>query len=219
MPSGNASKAVPSGNASKAGGAMPGSEPCQMRNEVNQCIMQLVQSSGISPQLLDTLIHIIFTILAVPISILLKLLLERSRKQFWYHYSKACLRIVNKTTSELNKARYLKLSLNCYNNFLKRNTGSQIYDIETVYSKILSNSQLSNNILVDTIIDSFNDRDELKPMRHMLTLLSYWREGAGLVKPSLKTKIKESSDLLIPIVGVVITILSSFFLPRPGSSP
>jgi hypothetical protein len=82
--------------------------------------------------------------------------------------------------------------------------------------KIILHSPLSNNILLDTIRDSFNDRNELKPMKHMLDLLSCWKEGATLVKESLKTKIKESSDLIIPIVGVIITILSSFFLPPPS---
>ena len=72
---------------------------------------------------------------------------------------------------------------------------------------------MSNNILLGTIVDSFHGSDELKPMRHMLALLSCWKEGEGiLVKQSLRTKIKESSDLLIPIVGVIITIISTFFL-------
>jgi hypothetical protein len=75
---------------------------------------------------------------------------------------------------------------------------------------------LSNNILLDTIVDSFNNGDELKPMRHMrdmLALLSCWKEGATLVKQSLRTKIKESSDMLIPIVIVVITVIATFFFP------
>ncbi len=57
---------------------------------------------------------------------------------------------------------------------------------------------LSNNVLLDTIVDSFHNGDEFKPMRHMLALLSNWKEGATLVKESLRTKIRESSDLLIP---------------------
>lgn len=46
---------------------------------------------------------------------------------------------------------------------------------------------------------TFRDRDELKPIRYMVVLLSYWKEGATIVKESLRTRIKESSDLLIPI--------------------
>jgi hypothetical protein len=102
--------------------------------------------------------------------------------------------------------------LNWYNGFVKRITKSGI-DIEIIYSKIVSYSQLSDNILLDTIGDSFHGADELKPMRHMLALLSCWKEGGGvLIKQSLRARIRESSDLLIPIVTIIITILSTFFV-------
>ena len=66
-------------------------------------------------------------------------------------------------------------------------------------------------------MDSFHNGDELKPMRHMLALLSCWKEGrAALTKESLRTKIKVSSDLLIPIVTVIITIVATFFLRAPA---
>jgi len=39
---------------------------------------------------------------------------------------------------------------------------------------------------------------------------------ATLVKESLRTRIKESSDLLIPIVTVIITIITTFFLKAPS---
>ena len=101
-----------------------------------------------------------------------------------------------------------------YNKFVKRVTKNAI-DVETTFSKIVSHSQLSNNILLDTVVDSFHEGDELKPMRHMLALVSCWKEGATLSKESLRTRIKESSDLLIPIVTVIITIITTFFLRAP----
>jgi hypothetical protein len=138
-------------------------------------------------------------------------LLEHARKQFRFYYVEACFEIVNKTRNETDKTEYLIRGLVWYNRFVKRTTKYAI-DIETIYSKIISHSQLSNNVLLDTIVDSFRGGDELNPMRHMLALLSCWKEGAALVKESLRTKIKESSDLLIPIVTVIITIITTFFL-------
>ena len=161
-----------------------------------------------------TLNFVAFIIPAISIFILLKLLLEHARKQFRFYYAEACIEIVNKTGKEADKADYLYLCLDWYNKFVKRVTKSGI-DIQLIYSKIISNSQLSNNILLDTIVESFHDADELNPMRHMLALLSSWKEGATLVKESVRTKIRESSDILIPIVTVIITILSTFFVTRP----
>lgn len=156
----------------------------------------------------------------VLIFILLKLLLEQPRKRFEFYYAKACFEIVMKIKYEPDKAEYLLRGLDWYNKFVKKVTKGSI-DIETIYSKIISHSQLSNNIVLDIISDSFHGGDELNPLRHMLALLSSWKEGdATLVKESLRARIKESSDLLIPIVTVIITILTTFILkppPTPGT--
>lgn len=71
-------------------------------------------------------------------------------------------------------------------------------------------------LLLETIVDSFHDGHELKPMRHMLTLLSCWKEGTTLVKESPRTKINQSTNLLIPIVTVVIAVMTTFFLKGPN---
>lgn len=151
---------------------------------------------------------------AVPILILLKLLLEHARKQFRFYYAKTCFEIIIEKKSESDKAEYLNLGLEWYNKFVKRVTKNTI-DTGTIYTKIISHSQLSNNVLLDTITESFDDGDEFKPLRHMVNLLACWKEGDILVKESLKTKIKESSDLLIPVVTVTITIITTFFLKAP----
>ena len=168
---------------------------------------------------INSLYVIIYVLPAVLIFILLKLLLERVRRQFGFYYSKACFEIITKTEneSETDKTSYLILGLEWYNKFIKRVT-MEGCDIETIFSKVISHAQLrpSDNMLLDTIVESFDEEDKLKPMRHMLTLLSCWKEGGGsLIKQSLRAKIKGSSDLLIPIVTVIITIISTFFLKSP----
>lgn len=165
----------------------------------------------------------LFLLPAVPISILVKFLLEHARKEFRFYYAKACFDIIKDINKEVIEdinneivvTEYLHLGLNWYNKFVKRVT-MEGCDTETIFSKIVSHARLSDNILLNTIVDSFDERDKLKPMRHMLVLLSCWKEGGGtLIKQSLRTKIKESSDLLIPIVTVAITIISTFFLKPP----
>lgn len=163
--------------------------------------------------LIESLYFMVFVFSEVLIFILLKLLLEHARRQFRFYYADACFEIIYEKKSEIEKAGYLSLGLDWYNKFVKRIIKGGI-DIDTIYSRIISHSQLSNNILLDIIMDSFHNGDEFKPMRHMLALLSCWKEGATLIKQSLRTKIRESSDLLIPIVTVVITIITTFFLPR-----
>ena len=195
--------------------AQQSSNVTQQINNTLQQMGNINEQQGLYINTINSLYVIIFALPAVLIFILLKLLLEHARQHFRFYYSQACFEIIKITRSETDKASYTIMGLEWYNKFVKRVTKGGI-DIETIYSKILSLAQLSNNILLDTIVETFHNGDELKPMRHMLILLSYWKEGATLIKESLRTKIKESSDLLIPIVGVIITILSSFFLPKPG---
>lgn len=165
----------------------------------------------------STLLYgLVFLLPAAAFFILVKLMLEHSRKRFRFYYAKTCFEIINEKKREADKTEYLSLGLDWYKKFVKRVTKSEI-DVETIYSKIVSLSPLSNSILLDTIIESFHSGDEMKPMRHMLALLSCWKEGGGtLVKESLRTKIKESSDLLIPITTVIITIIATFFLKAPS---
>jgi len=163
----------------------------------------------------QSLYTIVFLLPTIPVFILLKLLLEHARKQFRFYYAKACFNIINETKDETDNAGYLLLGLEWYNKFVKRATKLYAIDVETIYSKVISHSQLSNNQLLIYIKDLFHAEDEFKPLRHMLTLLSGWKEGDILFKESLRTKIKESSDLLIPIVTVIITIVTTFFLKAP----
>ena len=61
----------------------------------------------------------------------------------------------------------MRLGLEWYNKFLKRNTDLQINDIETIYSKIVSSSELNDNESLTSMTDSFNDGDKFKPLRHI----------------------------------------------------
>ena len=163
-----------------------------------------------------------FMLPVVPIFILLKLLLEHARKQFRFYYAKVCFELINKTESETDKAGFLSWGLDWYNKVVKRATKSYVMNMDAIYSMIMSRSPLNmsrsplnNNQILNSIQDSFHDGDELKPLRYMLSLFSNGKQENVLVKETLASKIKESSGLLIPIVTVIISIISTFFLKKP----
>jgi hypothetical protein len=75
---------------------------------------------------------------------------------------------------------------------------------EAIYSKIMSHSPLNNCQILNSILDSFHDGDEFKPLRYMLSLLPDGKQENVLVIEPLGAKIRELSTLIIPIVTVVI---------------
>jgi hypothetical protein len=164
----------------------------------------------------DTFYLVLYEMLSVlaalPISILLKLLLERARKRFRFYYAKVCFELINKSESETDKAGFLSWGLEWYNKVVKRATKLYAMNMEAVYSMIMSHSPLNNNQILNSVLSSFHNGDEFKPLRYMLTLLSDGKQENVLVKETLTSKIKESSGLLIPIITVIITIISTFFL-------
>jgi hypothetical protein len=148
----------------------------EVGSQLGTVVNQLIAAS----RLVYFLYTMVFVLPVVPISILVKLLLDHARKQFRFYYAMACLRIVSEAKTETDKAEYLNLCLDWYNKFIRRVTDIGI-DIETIFLKIVSYSQLDSNVLLDTIVDSFNEGDKLKPMRHMLALLSCWKQDGGIL--------------------------------------
>ena len=163
---------------------------------------------------IDTSYALVFMILPVSVSIIIKLLFEHARKDFRLYYAKGCFKIVsNEDIRVLDKAKYFKTGLIWYNKFLKKNIGLHINDIMKIYSKIITDSPLYQNSALISISESFNNEDELNPLRCISDFIP--DKEHTLTQGSITTTIKESSDLLIPIIGVIITIITTFILPKP----
>lgn len=71
--------------------------------------------------LIGPIYSLLFMIPIVPVSIIIKLLLEHARKEFLLYYAIGCFKIVTKKgTHELDKLIYFKIGLIWYNKFLKK---------------------------------------------------------------------------------------------------
>jgi len=98
----------------------------QVRSLQNE-LYQKIESVIPFIHLISPLYSILFMISPIPVSILIKLLLEHGRKQFRLIYAKGCFKIISKETpDEIDKARYLLMGLIWYNKFLKKNINLQI---------------------------------------------------------------------------------------------
>ena len=178
-------------------------------SEIASKFFLLIISSSLVYQLL-------IMIPVVPVSITIKLLLAHARREFRLYYAKGCFKIVSKEgTHELDKAKYFKTGLIWYNKFLKKNIGLHITDIMKIYSKIITQSPLDQNRALISISESFDSEDAMKPLRYISAFIPDTEMGQALTKESITTTIKGSSDLLIPIITIIITIITTFILPKP----
>ena len=166
--------------------------------------------------LVGPIYNLLFMIPVVPVSIIIKLLLEHARKEFRLYYAKGCFKIVsNEGTHELDRAKYFKIGLMWYDKFLKKNIKLHINDITKIYSKIITHSPLDQNRALISISKSFESGDGLKPLRYLSAFVPDTEVGQALTKESITATIKESSDLLIPIITTIISIITTFVLPKP----
>jgi hypothetical protein len=163
-------------------------------------------------QLIGPLYESIFFILPISISIIVKLLIEHSRHLFKLYFARACFGIVLKQSSdEIIKAKYFITGLLWYNRFLKHTINLKINNIDTISEKILIKSSLDNNETLISLAKSFEQIDGFEPLRHISAIFPYAETEKILTKESLTTRIQESSDLIIPIVTTIITVITTFF--------
>jgi hypothetical protein len=60
-----------------------------------------------------------------------------------------------------------------------------------------------------------SSEDGLKPLRYISAFIPDKEVGQALTQGSVINTIKESSNLLLPIIGTIITIITTFVLPKP----
>jgi hypothetical protein len=155
----------------------------------------------------------LYFVVPVSISIIVKLLIEHSRKLFKFYLAKACFEVVlKKSTNEVRKATYFKYGLIWYNRFLKKIISLEINNIDAFYESVLVNCSLDNNKTLFSLANTFEDKNEFTALRYLRTVLPLGEGEKMLTREAFATKVKESSELIIPIVTTLITLITTFFI-------
>ena len=184
--------------------------------KINTVLTSLMtqQLNSIFPfyQLINPLYDSFLFILPISISIIIKHFIEHSRKLFKLYLAKGCFRIVKKSSDEIDKAKYFMIGLIWYNKFLKHTFNLQINNIDTIFEMVFIKSPLDTHKTLLSISKSFENEKGFDPLRHLTTVLPNAEGEKILTKQSLRTRIQESSDLIIPIVTTIVTLITTFFI-------
>jgi hypothetical protein len=71
---------------------------------------------------------------------------------------------------------------------------------------------LDNSKTLFSLANTFEDKNEFTALRYLRTVLPLGEGEKMLTREAFATKVKESSELIIPIVTTLITLITTFFI-------
>jgi hypothetical protein len=158
---------------------------------------------------------VIFPFFILMDSILLKIILTRVRKDFYYYFAKTYIfNFCKDEKNDLKKMKYLINGLSKYNLFLRKNIGLHIDRLDNIYSMILSKFKHNEKKHITELISSFENNDKMKPIEYLFTLVNDKDIDNFLIK---ETKIQKIIDIA-PILGALVPLFTSFLLRLSGLS-
>jgi hypothetical protein len=149
-------------------------------------------------------IGVIFFIVA---SALLKLIVLTIRKDFRFYFARTIFKTVPRK-NEVEKVRLLVKALDSYNRYLRRSLGLQINDIKKVYSKILSDTSLDKENIINELSITFDDlNDKFKPIRCLSDTLQISDTEHFLARESTGKKIGDWASITATIVSTIAAVI------------
>lgn len=156
---------------------------------------------------LISLLKVLFTLTLIDISgILLRILLQFSKRDFRFYYAKGYIKKLSQNVDECDKVDYFRKAINSYDHYLQRSLKLKINNCNLVFYKIVNESSINKN----KVIESFDYEDKLQPIKEIIKILNIEKIDEFLIQKSLWDIVKEMSIFITGIVPVVISILSAY---------
>jgi hypothetical protein len=110
------------------------------------------------------------------------------------------------------RIKLLTKGMNAYNKFLKRNLGLQINDIGRIRSKIIADSSINVDGVIESLGNEFAIHDNLiGPIKAISKLLGDKDADELLVKISILERVRRYSFLYGSITGVIVAVIPFVF--------
>jgi hypothetical protein len=135
------------------------------------------------------------------------MIIHAARKELKYYFAKACFEVISKEKDETRKANYLIMGIKFYDKYLRRTLNLQINDVKKIYSKILSDSDIDKNGIMQSISICFESDDKLKPLKFLSKISNIKEPEQFLIDESLGHKIKDMAVFFATIIPVAIAII------------
>ena len=166
--------------------------------------------------LYDLLFAILIFSMAITMGSALRFTTYLAKKEFRFYLAKGYCLIARNNDDELDKIKYLLLSLDSYNKYLIRKTNYGINKIDLIYSKILLTNSSHRNDFISSLDDCM-DNDKLC----IIALLKSYSESKNehfFIKEKLIQKLQSIGALLSVSVPILISVIQLVYHFINGSS-
>lgn len=100
--------------------------------------------------------YLINSLLFISIGGILRIVTQKSKKEFRFYFAKACCIIISEKKDDFDKMKYLALLLSSYNKYLEKNLKMEINDMKKIYSVILWKDKEIKNQIIKKICESLD---------------------------------------------------------------
>jgi hypothetical protein len=129
------------------------------------------------------------------------------KKEFRFYFAKGCCEIISKSSRAKDDVRiikYLFLTLDSYNRYLRRNIKFEIKDINKIYSRIIYATEEEKNKVINSVYDSL-EGNRFKLAR-LLSSIYKVPKSELFVRQSLLQQLKVVGALLVVAIPIVISV-------------
>jgi hypothetical protein len=130
-----------------------------------------------------------------------------SDNDFYFFLAHACVKIISEDSETIQKMRYLILGIDFYDQYLRKNLRRHIRDVEEIYSRILSDSNLDRDKTIGVITEAFASNDKLRVVVCLSSILTDVKKEQFLVKDQFGRGLRDISPIIISVVTAVATII------------
>jgi hypothetical protein len=162
--------------------------------------------------LLIALVEAIFaSSLASAMGTIVRIATQLAKKEFRFYLAKGYCILVSMNEGELDKMKYLSLSLDAYNKYLLRKMNLGIKNINKIYSLFVYTDSKKKDEIIYSICECLSS-DKLKLATYLAALYEVPRTEDFFIKQSSVEKLKGVGAFLAAAIPIVISIIQLFHL-------
>jgi hypothetical protein len=152
-----------------------------------------------------------FAILASSISVvigaLLRIVTQVTRKEFRFYLAKGYCIVASRKEGDIDRIKYLFLSLDSYNKYLLRKIKFGIKNINKIYSDIIYADANKKDEIIKSISECLGGGDRLKLATHLSSFYKVPDTEQFFIRESLVQKLRTIGVFLVAAIPLVISII------------
>ncbi len=174
-------------------------------------IISLAYQFQVSPNLGAIIVATFASSLASAMGAIVRIATQLAKKEFRFNLAQGYCELVSMKEGDIDKLKYLSLSLESYNKYLLRKMNLGIKNINRFYSLFAYSDSKKKEEIMNSICESFGS-DKLKLVTYLAALYQVPNTEDFFTKQSLFEKLKGVGVFLATAIPIVISVIEFLHL-------